>query len=258
MIRIEFQKELEALHQDIIRMGATTEAAINDAVIALLNMDAELAKKVIAGDDVIDDMEREIDRKCVEIIARQQPVAKDLRDITSTLKLITDLERIADHASDISERVIAIHAHEDRIPVPYDILRMADLSRQMLRGALDSYVTRNRERAESIIELDDDVDELYESVKTYLIHLMKVDTNNVEQLVELLLVIKYFERIADHAQNVAEWVLFYVLGKHANYERQPQHERTALAGGGKTAEDSARKAKENTDDQAGKSDNKEI
>ncbi len=230
MIRVEFQKELESLHQDIIRMGATTEAAINDAVTALLNMDADLARKVIAGDDVIDDMEREIDRKCVEIIARQQPVAKDLRDVTSTLKLITDLERIADHASDISERVIAIYAHEERIPVPYDILRMADLSRQMLRGALDSYVTRNRERAEAVIELDDDVDALYESVKAYLIHLMKVDTNNVEQLAELLLVIKYFERIADHSQNVAEWVLFYVMGKHANYERQPEHERAALAG----------------------------
>ena len=228
MIRVEFQKELESLHQDIIQMGATVEAAINDAVMALLNLDSDLARQVIAGDDVIDDMERNIDRKCVEIIARQQPVASDLRDITSTLKLIMDLERIADHASDISERVLAICRHEERIPVPYDVSRMANITKEMLRGALDSYVTRNEERASAIIELDDQVDALYEGIKDYLIHLMKVDSGSVEQLVELLLICKYFERIADHAQNVAEWVLFYIKGRHMNYERQPEHERRAL------------------------------
>lgn len=228
MIRIEFQKELETLHQDIIQMGATVEAAINDAVTALLELDCELAKRVIAGDDIVDEMEREIDRRCVEIIARQQPVASDLRDITSTLKLIMDLERIADHASDISERVLAICRHDSRIPVPYDVSRMASLSKEMLRGALDSYVTRNEDKAASVIELDDQVDALYEGIKDYLIHLMQVDPQNVAQLVELLLICKYFERISDHAQNVAEWVLFYIKGRHMNYERQPEHERKAL------------------------------
>ena len=225
MVRVEFQKELESLHQDIIRMSAMVEGAINEAVLALMDMDCERAQKVVDGDDAIDEMERAIDRKCVEIIARQQPVASDLRDITSTLKLITDLERIADHASDISERVMAMCGQESRIPVPYDISRMAEFSKNMLREALDSYVTRNEEQAARTIEMDTQVDEMYERIKAYLTHLMKVDTQNVEQLVELLLISKYFERISDHAQNVAEWVLFFIKGRHMNYpnERSNRH-----------------------------------
>lgn len=223
MVRIEFQKELETLHQEIIRMGALVEAAINEAVLALMDLDCERAERVIAGDDVIDEMEREIDRKCVEIIARQQPVASDLRDITSTLKLITDLERIADHASDISERVIAMCGQAERIPVPYDVSRMAEFSRNMLREALDSYVSRNEEQATRTIEMDVQVDEMYDRIKTYLVHLMKVDPQNVEQMVELLLICKYFERISDHAQNVAEWVLYYIKGRHMKYPNERAH-----------------------------------
>lgn len=221
MIRIEFQKELEGLHQEIIRMGALVEAAINEAVMALMDQDCARAQRVIDGDDVIDAMEREIDRRCIEIIARQQPVASDLRDITSTLKLITDLERIADHASDISERVIVMCRQEERIPVPYDISRMAEFSKNMLREALDSYVTRNEQQAAKTIEMDEQVDEMYERIKTYLTRLMKVDASSVDQLVELLLVSKYFERISDHAQNVAEWVLYFIKGRHMSH----QHER---------------------------------
>jgi len=223
MVRVEFQKELESLHQDIIRMSAMVESAINEAVLALMDMDCERAQKVVDGDDDIDEMERVIDRKCVEIIARQQPVASDLRDITSTLKLITDLERIADHAGDISERVIAMCSQDSRIPVPYDISRMAEFSKNMLREALDSYVTRNEEQATRTIEMDPQVDEMYERIKTYLTHLMKVDSQNVEQLVELLLISKYFERISDHAQNVAEWVLFFIKGRHMNYPNERSH-----------------------------------
>lgn len=225
MVRVEFQKELESLHQDIIRMSAMVEGAINEAVLALMDMDCGRAQKVVDGDDAIDEMERAIDRKCVEIIARQQPVASDLRDITSTLKLITDLERIADHAGDISERVIAMCGQDSRIPVPYDISRMAEFSKNMLREALDSYVTRNEEQASRTIEMDTQVDDMYERIKSYLTHLMKVDSQNVEQLVELLLISKYFERISDHAQNVAEWVLFFIKGRHMNYpnERPNRH-----------------------------------
>jgi len=225
VVRIEFQKELESLHQEIIRMGAMVEAAINEAVLALMDLDCDRARKVIEGDDVIDEMEREIDRKCVEIIARQQPVASDLRYITSTLKLITDLERIADHASDISERVVAMCGQESRIPVPYDVSRIAEFSKNMLREALDSYVTRNEEQASRTIDMDAQVDEMYDRLKTYLTHLMKVDPQNAEQLVELLLVCKYFERISDHAQNVAEWVLYYIKGRHMNYPNERMHHR---------------------------------
>lgn len=222
MVRIEFEKELSTLHQDIIRMGAHVEQAINEAVQALTDLDSEKARRVIANDDVIDEMEREIDRRCVEIIARQQPVASDLRDLTSTLKLITDLERIADHASDISERIIDLNALPNKVVVPHDVITIAEVSKQMLRGALDAYVTRNETMASEIIRMDDRVDDLYAKLKKYLIHLMSVDSENVEQLVELLLICKYFERISDHAQNVAEWVLFYIKGRHMNYPVQHQ------------------------------------
>ena len=222
MVRIEFEKELSTLHQDIIRMGAHVEQAINEAVQALTDLDSERARKVIDNDDVIDEMEREIDRRCVEIIARQQPVASDLRDLTSTLKLITDLERIADHASDISERIIALNSLPSKVVVPHDVITIAEVSKQMLRGSLDAYVTRNEALASEIIRMDDRVDDLYAKLKKYLIHLMSVDSENVEQLVELLLICKYFERISDHAQNVAEWVLFYIKGRHMNYPVQHQ------------------------------------
>lgn len=212
--RIEFQNEMTLLHQSIIRMGATVENAINEAIEALVDLNAEKAAAVVAQDDVVDNMEREIDHHCVEIIARQQPVASDLRDVTSTLKLITDLERIADHASDISERILALCAHENRIAVPHDVVTIAHMARNMLHGALDAYVMRDETLAESVIRMDEKIDERYENLKAYLVHLMKVDPANVDQLVEMLLICKYVERIADHAQNVAEWVVYYIQGRH--------------------------------------------
>jgi len=212
--RIEFQNEMTLLHQSIIRMGATVENAINEAIEALVDLDADKAAAVVAQDDVVDNMEREIDHHCVEIIARQQPVASDLRDVTSTLKLITDLERIADHASDISERILALCAHENKIVVPHDVVTIAHMARSMLHGALDAYVLRDETLAESVIRMDEKIDERYENLKAYLVHLMKVDPANVDQLVEMLLICKYVERIADHAQNVAEWVVYYIQGRH--------------------------------------------
>lgn len=214
--RVEFQKEMVLLHEEIIRMGAIVESSINDAMTALVELDVEKAQHVIAYDDVIDEMEREIDRHCVEIISRQQPVARDLRDVTSTLKLITDLERIADHASDICERVLAIADQPYRIPVPYDIVSITNAAKAMLRASLDSYVTRDESQAASVIKMDDRVDDLYNKIKLHLVHLMTIDPNNVAQLVDLLLICKYCERIADHAQNVAEWVLFYIRGRRVN------------------------------------------
>lgn len=216
-IRVEFQKEMIALHQEIIRMGALVENAINDAITALIEMDVEKARQVIEQDDVIDEIERSIDRHCVAIIARQQPVASDLRDVTSTLKLITDLERIADHASDICERILEICKKPERIAVPYDIVTIANMASNMLQGALDSYVARNEEQAAKIILMDEKVDDLYGRLKSYLVHLMSVDSANVAQLVEMLLICKYVERIADHAQNVAEWVLYYIRGRHVSH-----------------------------------------
>jgi len=211
--RIEFQHEMTLLHQSIIRMGASVEKMIREAIEALVDLDLEKARAVVAQDDGVDQMERDIDRHCVEIIARQQPVASDLRDVTSTLKLITDLERIADHAGDISERILALGQLEPQIAVPDDIVTIANQASQMLHGALDAYVLRDVAKAEAVIQMDEKIDERYENLKAYLTHLMKVDPANVDQLVEMLLICKYAERIADHAQNVAEWVVFYIQGR---------------------------------------------
>jgi len=208
-----FEKELAAMHSEIVRMGVAVENSIAQAVTALIEQDSVLAQKVIDQDDIIDAMELEIERMCLEIIARQQPVARDLRDVTSALKLITDLERIADHASDISERILVL-ATRKRVMVHHDLITMAEISKEMIRGALDAYVTRNIELAEKIIKQDDRVDELFLKLKEELIHLMSVDSENIEQYVELIMICKYFERIADHSQNVAEWVIFYVKGQH--------------------------------------------
>ena len=213
MVRGEFEKELTHIHDQIIRMGALTQKAIEDAVTALVEMDVEKAKIVIEQDDLIDDMENEIDRLCVEVIARQQPVARDLRDAISTLKLITDLERIADHASDISEKVLLLDSFHVDVMIPADLIRMSDLSQIMIRSALESYVTKNEETAAQVVHMDDKVDALYDKVKGYLILRMRQDPDSIELLTEILLVCKYFERISDHAQNVAERVLFYIRGR---------------------------------------------
>jgi len=213
VVRGGFDKELENIHEQIIRMGTLTQNAIEDAVTALVEMDVEKAKRVIAQDDVIDAMERQIDQACVELIARQQPVARDLRDTISTLKLITDLERIADHASDISEKVLLLDSFHTSVMIPADLIRMSDLSQLMIRSALESYVTKNEDTAAQVVHMDDKVDALYDKVKAYLIKRMRQDPDSIELLTEILLVCKYFERISDHAQNVAEWVLFYIRGR---------------------------------------------
>jgi phosphate transport system protein len=211
--RIEFQNEINQLHQAIIHMGIRVENAIDEALKALVDLDVKRAETVIAQDDVIDQMEQDINNQCVEIIARQQPVASDLRDITSTLKLITDLERIADHASDISELVLALSRFQKKIAVPHDIINITNLAQSMLSGALEAYVQRDAEHAKQVIQMDEKVDQRYEQLKAYLVHLMKVDTTHVDPLVEMLLICKYAERIADHAQNVAEWVVYYIKGR---------------------------------------------
>jgi phosphate transport system protein len=208
-----FEQELAKLHSEIVRMGVAVENAIAQAVTALIDQDSALARKVIEEDDIIDDMNLEIERMCIEIIAKQQPVARDLRDVTSALKLITDLERIADHASDISERILALSTKK-RVMIHYDLITMAEIAKGMIQGGLDAYVTRNVELAQKIIRQDDRVDELFYKLKDETVHLMKVDSENVEQYLELMMICKYFERIADHAQNVAEWVVFYVNGQN--------------------------------------------
>lgn len=211
-VRKEYQRELEGLHERIIKMGAAVEEAIDLSAEALATYQVSLCQQVVAGDDLIDAMEREINKECILLIARQQPVARDLRDIMANLKLITDLERIADHAEDICVHVLEMVKQRERVTVPHDVMRLASLSRQMIGTALDAYVSRSREKAVACIQMDDQVDELYWSCKDYLKRQMKLDPEEIGGYVELLMVIKHFERCADHAENVAEWVVYYLDG----------------------------------------------
>lgn len=224
-VRKEFQNEIRYLHEQIICMGANVEKALALATDALFTNDSDLARQVIEGDDVIDEQEREIDRQCVRLIALQQPVARDLRDVTSNLKLITDLERIADHTVSISKHSLDFHSRASTAIIPTDLMKLAERTRQILRAALDSYVTRIKSKAEQTIQMEQSINDIYQELMRNLVIQMKSNPDSLEALVELILICKNFERTAAHSQNVAEWVIYYIDGRHANYleeERNPE------------------------------------
>lgn len=211
--RISFEEELETLHKEITKMLSMTEKAFDDAMTALKTQDVELARKVIAGDDLIDDQEREIEKLCLEIMVRQSPLAGDLRRITSIFKLITDLERIADHAEDICEIIIRIY-NQRLIKPLVDLPIMADMARSMVSGAIRAFMAQDADLAKQVCANDDAVDDAYFRIYNELVEMMKANPSVVEQAVALVSIAKYFERIADHATNVAEWVVFNVTGDH--------------------------------------------
>ncbi len=212
-MRNRFDRQLEQLNAEMIEMGAMIEQAIEMAVKALVTQDVELAKKSIATDDEIDRQEREIENLCLKLLLQQQPVAKDLRQISSALKMITDMERIGDHAADISEITISL-SNQEYIKKLEHIQEMAKETMQMLIQAVDAFVEKNKEKAEEVIKRDDVVDELFAQVKKDLIGLIHENPENGEQAADLLMIAKYFERIGDHATNISEWVIFSIIGKH--------------------------------------------
>ncbi len=211
--RISFDEELKALHIEIIKMLSMTEKALDNAMTALKTQDVELAKSVIQGDDLIDEKERSIEKLCLEIMVRQSPKAGDLRRITSIFKLITDLERIADHAEDISEIVIKIY-NQRLIKPLVDLPIMADMASFMVSRAIRAFMQQDAELARQVCKDDNGVDEMYYKIYNELVEMMKNNPAVVEQAVALVSISKYFERIADHATNVAEWVVYNVTGDH--------------------------------------------
>jgi phosphate transport system protein len=213
MNRTTFDTELHQLNQSLITMGGMVEDSIEKAIIALKKQDVALAQKIIEGDDVIDDQEHLIERKCINIIARHQPLAIDLRTVSAALKVITDLERIADHSSDISELVISM-AGEPYIKPLIDIPKLSDVAREMVQESLNAYIRRDEVLARQIIDRDDEADFLYSRIIKDLIALMQQSPATVPQGVSLLLLARYLERVADHAVNVAEWAIYVTTGKH--------------------------------------------
>jgi phosphate transport system protein len=211
--RTHFEKELEELHYDVLKMGSLVEEAIANSIASLVNHDTELAQKVIDDDDRIDKIEVEIDNKCAKIIVTQQPIARDLRIVLTGLKIVTDLERMADHAVDIAKTTLRI-AHQNYIKPLIDIPRMAEIVREMVKMSLDSYVRQDLELARAIGEKDDIVDALYKQIFRELLTYMMEDPRNIDQATQFLFVARYLERIADHATNICEWVIYLDTGEH--------------------------------------------
>lgn len=210
--RQNFENELNELHQEILRLGSIVELAIDMAIEALVNQNANIANQVISGDTYINKIELDIENKCVTLIATQQPMAKDLRRISACLKSITDLERMADYAVDIARIAVRIDS-EPHIKPLVDIPNMAKLTQRMVRDCLDSYVYENVELAKKVGNDDQDVDHLYSKVFNDLVEIMAKEPKNIKQGAHLLFVAKALERIADHATNIGEDVIYLVTGE---------------------------------------------
>ena len=210
-MRSKFDEQLVQLNNMIIEMAQIVKHAIEKADKALIEQDCELARQIIASDDEIDDKEKEIESFCLKLILQQQPVAKDLRLVSSVLKMITDLERIGDHATDISELALLL-ADKQYIKKLEHIPQMAAATMKMVTESIEAFVNKDVKLANEVIIYDDVVDNLFEIVKKDLIELIKENAEHGDQAIDLIMVAKYFERIADHATNVAEWVVFSLTG----------------------------------------------
>ena len=216
MTRRQFEEQLSQLKELLTKMGELNCEAIEDAVCALETQNTELARKTKGVESLVDEKEQEIERLCLKIILKQQPVASDLLFVTSAMKMITDMERIADQAVDISELVIKM----SRLPYAEsvsEISDMADRVQEMVRAAAKSFVERDGELAKAVCRSDDAVDDLFEVIKkklTGIVHREIEGDDNGEQALDLLMVAKYLEKIGDHASNIAEWVIFMITGEH--------------------------------------------
>ena len=212
-MRSKFDEELSQLNDMLVDMGALVEKAIKRATQAILDHDKKMAKKAISADRDIDSMEKEIETLCLRLLLRQQPVARDLRLISAALKMITDMERIGDQAADISEIAKFLIGNKYIIDLE-NIHKMAEATSKMVTDSIDAFVKRDLDLAQQVIEYDDVVDELFDKVKEDVIELIQKDRANGEQAIDFIMIAKYFERIGDHATNIAEWVVFSITGRH--------------------------------------------
>ena len=211
-MRSKFDEQLHLLNQEMMQMGSMIEDSIQKAINALIDQNVELAKKIMDNDTQIDHEQKKIENLCFNLLMQHQPVAKDLRQISAALKMITDMERIGDQAEDIAE-IICFLKEEDR---KEDILlpEMAKASIGMVTESVDAFVKRDIMLAEKVIKDDDIVDRYFDRVKEDLIRKIADDPKDGEYAIDLLIIAKYYERIADHAVNIAKWVIFSVTGVH--------------------------------------------
>lgn len=206
-MRSKFDEQLKKLNQELIYMGTMIEENIQQAIDALVKSDVKKAERIMENDEMIDQKQRDIERLCFNLLIQQQPVARDLRVITAALKMVTDMERIGDHAVDISEITVLLAGQEER--KNYDTLsKMASEASIMLISSIDAFAEKSKEKAEEVIAHDDVVDELFLQIKDELVKQIRETRTHGEQEMDLLMIAKYLERIGDHATNIAEWVIF--------------------------------------------------
>lgn len=211
-MRSKFDTQLANLNKELIEMGALCEQVIALAAKSLAEGDIKTAKKIFPLDDEIDQKERDIESMCLKMLLQQQPVARDLRQISAALKMITDMERIGDQASDIAEIIGFMGERTDR--KCGDIENMAGAAIKMVTESVDAYVKQDVEIAKKVISHDDVVDDYFKKIKTELIEMISKNPADGEYAIDLVMIAKYFERIGDHATNIAEWVEFSVTGIH--------------------------------------------
>lgn len=215
MPRNHFDNELQELVKDMIKMSSVVEDALSYSIKALKKQDIKLADIVIAQDDLVDKMELEIEDKCLRLIALQQPIAKDLRIIATALKIVTDLERIADHAVDIA-RITKRLSGEKYIKELIDIPRMAHIVTGMVKDSIDAYVRQDVDKAREVSMRDDEVDGLHSQIFRELLLLMMEDPRKINQSTYFLFISQSIERIADHVTNICEWIIYAVTGEHVD------------------------------------------
>ena len=206
-MRSKFDEQLHLLNQEMMQMGSMIEDSIQKAINALIDQNVELAKKIMDNDTQIDHEQKKIENLCFNLLMQQQPVAKDLRVISAAMKMVTDMERIGDHAADISEMTILM-SKTKYIPNLEHINRMASETVQMLIRSIEAYVEKDMKKAVEVIASDDIVDDLFDKNKAELIEQVQREPQSAESAADMLMVAKYFERIGDHATNIAEWVIF--------------------------------------------------
>ena len=220
-----FQKELERLKENLLKMASLVERVIADAIESLMKRDSDLAQKTIVSDDVINDLELAIDEMCLKLLALRQPMAIDLRFITASMKIVTDLERMGDQAVNIAERVITLN-QEPQLKPYIDIPRMAEITQTMVKDVLDAFVKQDSPLARSVCARDDLVDGLNDQVFRELLTYMISDSKTIPRCVHLMIVSRCLERIADHATNIAEDVIFMldarIIKHHAAEKKEGQ------------------------------------
>jgi len=215
MLRSKFQQELDSLNTELVEMCAVVEKSINDSVKALITQDKSLCNDVIVSDKIINRLTAKVEKKAHRILLTQQPVANDLRTISTAMKIVTDLERIGDQASDIS--AIVLNLCDEEYQETLKILpKMGELAKEMVHGCVESFVKGDIELAQKVIQTDDEMDKLFRELKDESIEFIKHKTDYANQGIFFMMIGKYFEKIGDHAENIAQWIIFEKSGEYKN------------------------------------------